>query len=282
MTFFSWLDVWLTTYKKAQVQEQTYANSIYYVKMLKNSADDILMTDINEIYLQSILNDMADKGYAKGTLKKIRCIICQSVHKAFKNEHIKNDCSGELIIPKKAPEKIVESLTTEEQILVEAICDKCTNGEFVTFLLYTGLRRHELIQLEWSDFDIEKKEVKVRKSKTASGVRTVPLVKKALDILLRQPKIDQYIFHNDDGSRASNASLKKLTERIRTMTGITKFTTHVCRHTFATRLVENGASPKSVATLLGHKKVEYALNIYTSLGKEYLKKDIFLLENKVG
>lgn len=282
ITFYSWLDVWLDTYKKAQVQDQTYANSIYYTKMLKKSAEDILMSDIDEMYLQSILNKMADKGYAKGTLQKIRCILCQSIYKAFKNGIIEEDYSSELIIPKKAPVKTVVALSKEEQKVVEDVCEECTNGDFAIFLLYTGLRRHEFINLEWTDFNIEKREVNIRKSKTASGVRSVPLVQKALDIILKQPKIDQYIFHNADGTRASNASLKKLAERIRQMTGISKFTIHVCRHTFATRLLESGASPKSVATLLGHKKVEYALDIYTNLGKEYLKKDIFLLENKVG
>lgn len=281
-TYFSWLDVWIKTYKKAQVQEQTYVNSLYYATMLKNSTNDILLSEVNEMYLQTILNSMADEGYAKGTLQKIRCIIRQSIHKAFKNSFINEDYSNELIIPKKAPVKTVEALTSEEQGLVEAACGVCTNGDFVVFLLFTGLRRHEFIQLEWSDFDVEKAEIKVRKSKTQSGIRTVPLVRKALEIILRQPRVDQYIFHNDDGSRASNSSMKKLAERIRVLTDINKFTTHVCRHTFATRLVENGASPKSVATLLGHKRVEYALNIYTNLGKERLRKDIFLLEDKVG
>lgn len=67
--------------------------------------------------------------------------------------------------------------------------------------------------------------------------------------------------------------------RIREKTGLDSFTTHVCRHTFATRLSEEGASPKAVADLLGHKKVDYALKIYTDLEKLKTVKEVKRLDH---
>lgn len=55
------------------------------------------------------------------------------------------------------------------------------------------------------------------------------------------------------------------------------YTRHMLRHTFATRLIEKGADPKSVSMLLGHKNVVFTLQKYVSPDMEHLETEIMRL-----
>ncbi|WRS28995.1 site-specific integrase (plasmid) [Oscillospiraceae bacterium MB08-C2-2] len=278
--YFEWLDFWNGFYKKAKVKPNTYKNSCFYVNILKRHTLDIALDLIDETYCQSILLKMYDEGYSKGTIKKIATILRQSLGKAEKLAYIlKNPCT-DLIIPQANVKKVLP-LSQEEQILVEGVCSEEALGHLVIFMLYTGLRRGELINLQWNNYDQESHSIQVTQSKTENGIRTVPLLNIAQKIICdqRAGKNDNYIFHGLDGKQLTNSAMRELYKRIRLQTGIESFTNHVCRHTFATRLVEKKASPKSVATLLGHAKVEYALNIYAELEKKFIIQEIHLLES---
>lgn len=52
------------------------------------------------------------------------------------------------------------------------------------------------------------------------------------------------------------------------------FSSHTMRHTFATRALEKGISPKVVQEYLGHKKIDTTLNIYTHVLPETKKEEI--------
>lgn len=282
MTYFAWIDTWIEVFKRATVKAGTLKTTRYFVEILKRMCEDVALEKVDCIYCQQILNKMADCAYSRASIVKVKSILTQSLRVAAKQRYIPFNPADELAVPIEAPTKEVRALTIEEQIQIERCTKYHEKGEYILFLLDTGLRRQEFVDLKWADFDIFKHEIKITKSKTKSGVRTVPLISRAYGIIMKQPHIDEYIFHNafDDKPITPNA-VRRLVERIRDETEIYDFTPHVCRHTFATRLIEKGADPKSVAALLGHKKVDYTLNIYTTITNERLKSQIFLLE-RVG
>ena len=57
-------------------------------------------------------------------------------------------------------------------------------------------------------------------------------------------------------------------------------TPHMLRHTFATRMIENGADPKSVSLILGHSDVAFTLKKYVHPDIGHLQQQIMLIAGK--
>jgi len=73
---------------------------------------------------------------------------------------------------------------TEEQArkLLEALPGHHLEA-IIMLALVTGLRRDELLRLTWQDLDLEKREMRVRNTKTKSSDRTIHLPKMVTEVL---------------------------------------------------------------------------------------------------
>lgn len=152
-------------------------------------------------------------------------------------------------------------------------------------ILLTGLRRNELRLLRWSDWLTLDNVLIIRKSKTKTGIRRIPLVSEVsamLQILRNnnKPSANDYIF-SACGSRPSDPShYRHICNRVTAAAGMQHITPHMLRHTFATRLIERGVDPKSVSLILGHKTVEFTLRHYVHPDFEHLRAQIQLISTK--
>ena len=110
----------------------------------------------------------------------------------------------------------------------------------------SGMRTQEMLQLRWAEVDLENETIHVKKSKTFSGIRAVPISRFLKAELLRWrdllgPDFPEWVFpqssntrHRLQGGRKSWASaLKKA--------GIAYFRQYDLRHCFASRLSAAGA-----------------------------------------
>ena len=90
----------------------------------------------------------------------------------------------------------------------------------------------------------------------------------------RKNSVSEYIFITQFGELRSYQSLRKQFERFLDENGLGEngITFHKFRHTYATLLMEEGVNPRVVQELLGHKKVETTLNIYTSVSLPAMEK----------
>lgn len=151
--------------------------------------------------------------------------------------------------------------------------------------LLTGLRRDELRLMQWRQYDPQNRTLKIPESKTEAGVRLLPVLPEAAAILYmircntEYNKPHDYIFSvADNGNKPfSTYHLRYICTRVSKAAGICHVTPHMLRHTFATRLIEKGADPKSVSMLLGHKNVVFTLQKYVSPDMEHLETEIMRL-----
>lgn len=152
-------------------------------------------------------------------------------------------------------------------------------------LLYsTGLRVSELVQLNVSDLDAEKHEIRVMGKREKERIVMVGdqarrAVAHYLDLernRYAKKAREKALFLNQHGKRLTSRSVQRLFERLSRLTGKT-LTPHVLRHSFATTLLSNGADLRVVQELLGHASLQ-TTQIYTHVTLRKLREVIGNIE----
>ena len=127
--------------------------------------------------------------------------------------------------------------------------------------LCTGMRRGEVLGLEWRDVDFQRRQVTLRQTKNGSR-RSVPLVSPAYEVLEARRKLRRLdtplIFPGRKNPRMPDAAIqpKDLTkpwETARQKARLADFRFHDLRHSAASYLAMSGASTLEIAAILGHK-----------------------------
>jgi integrase/recombinase XerD len=150
-------------------------------------------------------------------------------------------------------------------------------------LLYaTGLRVSELVSLNVPDIDFQ--ESYIRCWGKGSRERIVYLYPKALAelksyldtarIALMGPRKDETaLFVNHRGERLTRQWVWNILKTYSKKAGIDeRITPHTLRHSFATHLLQNGASLRHVQELLGHSSIS-TTQVYTHLSNHHLRQE---------
>ncbi len=142
--------------------------------------------------------------------------------------------------------------------------------------LNTGMRKHEVLDLEWKDIDLKNNIIYVKKTKNKK-CREVPINDTLRDFFeeLKRKKRTGYVFSKEDGTPYK--SLKTAFGTAVRKAGIEDFTFHDLRHTFASHLVMNGVDLKTVQELLGHSNIETTMR-YAHLSVGHKKQAV----NRLG
>ena len=168
-----------------------------------------------------------------------------------------NPCSEVRQIPVPDEPPVFFSVADLEKLLV--VIEEGWLKELVVFAVLTGLRRGEICNLRWQNVDLTRRVVHVRSTatfRTKHGKqRVVALNNTALALLQsrmnRSPS--EYVF-TLDGHRIRDQHIGRLFKRAvrHAKLSDTRLHFHSTRHTFASLLVQNGASLYEVQKLLGH------------------------------
>jgi integrase len=149
--------------------------------------------------------------------------------------------------------------TNEELERLFAACDERERVVFETLLL-TGLRESELTTLTWDDVCLEpgREHVVVRAKPGFTPKdyeqREVPLPASLAEKLRAWPRTAGLVFPSRRGERERH--LLRQLQRVAARAGVEGATLHKFRHTYATRLLEQGADVVTVQRLLGHSDLE--------------------------
>ena len=155
-----------------------------------------------------------------------------------------------------------------------------------------GLRRSELLGLQWDSIDFERKTMTIRhtvskvtevvakdKTKNASSRRTFPLTVEAEAIFRQARELEQqnwaafgleyqenaYVFKWADGHTYSPDYISHRFNRLLKKHGLPHIRFHELRHSCASLLIDMGFTLKDVQEWLGHSDIKMTANIYAHL-----------------
>lgn len=161
--------------------------------------------------------------------------------------------------------------------------EPCGREAIIATLVFAGPRAHELCNLSWRDVDLAGGRIFVGRSKTAAGLREIPMQPVLRDVLAAHKasaaatKPDDPVFTNGVGRRIDRDNLRnrvvkpavaKADELLedRGLVPIPRgLTTHKLRHTFASILVACGEDPISLMRQIGHTNPNFTLRVYAHL-----------------
>jgi site-specific recombinase XerD len=192
----------------------------------------------------------------------------------YENEQIERDPARVLRTPKKR-EALPDVLDRRELVLLldatgrDDVWKRNHDGKrerdrlLLALFAYAGLRRSELLGLDWQDVDLDRRLLKVRNAK-GGRQRTVP-IHPALEPLfidylkIRAGDCEPALFVGVQGRRLSQTILTQTFLRYARAAGVTarkRVTPHTLRHVFASELLRAGANLRQIQELLGHKHLD--------------------------
>jgi len=177
----------------------------------------------------------------------------------------------------RASEYEVDPFTAAER---EALIEHARVDErpMVQFWFNAGLRPGELIALRWGKVDFVGRTVRIDRNlvagnekapKTAAGIRDVELNGDAIGALIAQKAhtflAGEHVWHNPRSGapwEKDSQIRRNLWEPLCLRAGVRYRNPYQVRHTYASRLLTEGANPWFVAQQLGHVDVEMVFKIY--------------------
>lgn len=274
MTLRNWIPQWLEAYKLGRIKERSYHQLELLVRRMPDDLLDMELADIKPLQLQGFINDFS-VGASKSYMDKMRVLLHGLFSDAVDNGLIDRDPSVKLRVPY-IIEKPRESFTHSEMQKIITFAMGYPHRRIavaVLTLLFTGIRRGELLGLKWDD--ITDNTLTVRRgvflvggkamvedyvAKTANSLRTVPLLPEVAHMVKSLPHDGEYVFGSVTGTlwhpRSFSRDYDKFFKALREeYPEVPILSVHCCRHSFATLTLAAGADVRIVQQLLGHSDI---------------------------
>jgi integrase len=257
---------------------------------------------LGEIHLQKLTArhveswhaTLLELGLSPRTVGHAHRLLHKVLERAVKHRTIGHNVVG-LANPPTVEAREVEILEPDQ---VKAVLDSLEGHSLhpiVSLALSTGMRRGELLGLQWQDVDLDTATVRVERSleetraglrlkppKTKRGRRSIRLPSDAV-VVLRSHKLEQmqlrlqiglgkigaetFVFSTIDGKPLSPDNLSRDWRRVCASKGLPRVSFHSLRHTHASMLIASGVDILAVSRRLGHSRASTTLDVYGHAAK---------------
>ncbi len=249
---------------------------------------DCLKVDLNK--LREYQHFIQRFNYKKTTILRKIASIRGFYKYLYREKYIDINPADSLIAPKKG-KSLPKFLTDDEMEKILDNVDISTpagyrNKTILEILWATGMRVSELSGLNFENLELESNEIRVfGKGAKERIVLISNRAKKYLEQYIKtarplvigvngiKPNEEDTspVFINNTGYRLQTKTIRNVINQVVEKIQLPKHVTpHMFRHSFATRLIENGADLRIVQELLGHTSISNT-QIYTHVSTQHLK-----------
>ena len=294
-------DLYISARQRSIKPSTTETYTYIYEKHISPLIGRISPKNVTLFHLQQILNSMSDSDYASATIELTATILSSLFSYACRYEFTSVSPARFLDIPKGRSRKEKTVFTQWQQNIFLRYTANSPLAALFHLALYTGMRQGELCALRWQDIDFRTETLHVQHTmhhqsgnaiitspKTSSSIRDIPLFPQAVSILEKLARQSSnasngFVF-TLNGSTVRKGQISR--EIVRILSNIQVdypdfpyFTMHTTRHTFATRCIEAGMTPKVLQKILGHSSLSVTMDTYVSVLDEEKHRQMKLVSN---
>lgn len=302
LTLFEFIEEWKTKYAKATLEKNTLRR---YTRLLELRVIPVIghlqLQDIKPMHIISLISEIQQPGQRLDNKEgKLSSSSVYYVYRVLKNVFNR---AVEWGILKQSPLSSIKSpsVTYKEsdvynEVEVRYLLDLLNHEEphwrmMILLAITTGLRRGELVGLEWKHIDLELGVISVRQSitmfengqpyiklpKTKKSIRNITLS----DLMVQELKAYQehclvewdslkstrnekhfFVFFNHYGQAFQPQSPYSWFRNFIKKHNLKYIKFHDLRHTSATLLISKGVHAKVISERLGHSNISTTMNIY--------------------
>ncbi len=280
-------DYFLQRHCELSCKQSTRSLYKNYIDVNLKDLERKIAKDLKKSDIEALVLKLKSKGLSPKTINDIVTLVQSILNYGVDNDFFK--VNPIVKFKKLKYEKPEVHFLNEEQIQVFLELAEARTPKFFEFFataIYTGMRRGELLALEWNDIDFKNAKIKINKqiykgvkqSTKTSKSRTIDIPENLLNILREYKKqrdtIAKLVFHNGSGSpvhpynmenRYFHPLIKLCNETLPVDNQIEKLRFHDLRHTYATYLLSKGVPVKYVQEQLGHSTARMTLDTYASV-----------------
>ena len=300
ITFADYAQTWLKAYKAGKIRPSSYASIETNLRVhVLPFFSSYKLKDVKPMHIQLFITSLS--GKSKSLQDKCIRIVKNIFDSAVDNGMIPRSpvSRSDRATAENSPEE--EPLTDEQALALLNAVDGTRAYIFCLLALSTGMRRGEILGLMWEDIDFKANVIRVTHNKafilnkldapvtalpkTDAGRRVLPMGSPLKERLLLEKAKSRspFVVSMLNGKSLTKSAFRALWLNVERRTagsgsvprllgatyGDVKVTLdfkthpHQLRHTYITKLFEEGLDLKQVQYLAGHSKPEMTLRVYT-------------------
>lgn len=263
------------------------------------------LKEIKPAYLQKLVYEWHDKYKQYAYIRKVASQVFKF---GVSLELIDSNPMAKTLLPRpKKTEKKLQFWTKQElNVFFEKLKDfgNLKQLTFFRILAYTGMRKSEVLALQWQDIDFLHRKISITKTigmdennkqylsstpKTRNSIRTITVDDETLNLLQQwrnQQKQEylllgynttskeQFIFTDKHNRIYVPQTVNDWLNYLIKKYGLPRITPHNLRHTHVSLLLEAGVPLKEVSERVGHKDSKITLEIYAHISEEQEEKTV--------
>ena len=292
ITVDEYLDRWLEAAKRNRVKENTFES---YERTLELYVRPYIgprrLDQVTALEIQTLLTQLSDKGLSPRTARYAYGLLVDALGQAVKWGMLPRNVATNVEPPRQKRTEMQALNEDQVQAFLDGI-QGAKHEVLFRFLLYTGLRPSEAFGLKWSDVDLSRGVIEVRRTltrtsdgwflgdtKTKAARRSIPITEWMIQLLTEHRRRQSeermkiadvwqdhsFVFADEIGGplRRENVLNRHLRPALRKAGLPDTLRLYDLRHTCATLMLSQNLNPKVAAERLGHSTVKITLDTYS-------------------
>jgi integrase len=265
------------------------------------------LLEVSSLDCQKLFDQLRRRGLSASTVNNVRTALSKVFTEAVRHELVATNPVARTVKARRREGERTQVRTPWNQDEVRralAAAESTPMELFFKLVLATGMRRGEVLGLQWDDVDFERQTISIQRTihhdsitqldgstrhelvvaapKTASSRRVNQLTEPILDTLRRhQAEQDLersdagdlwceqgYVFTNNVGGPLDESKLSRRYRAFLKAHSLRYIRIHDMRHTFATVLIDEDAGQlASVSKALGHSSISITMDTYAKTAR---------------